>query len=108
MKTKKFIAIITLCLLFGGQLYAAGDHVNMKERTESWLKNSSIEKQNQPSPEPSGLGQGGGRTGGGGASDDPTVGPIQDALPVMLLLMGVYFIVCKRKNFALQKKMNEK
>lgn len=91
--------IIIICLLFAGQLLAIGNHVIMKERTENWLKNSSAEKQNPFSPKPSGVGNGGGRTGDEDPEGDLSVGnPIHDSLILSILLSGGYFFFLNKKK----------
>ncbi|GAB6013032.1 hypothetical protein [Viscerimonas tarda] len=88
MKTKQFLTII-LCLLSMGQVFATNERMNLTERTKSWL---------QRSPTAQASGQGGGRAGDG-PTTDPTVGtPIGSALPIIILLMGVYGLATVKRN----------
>jgi hypothetical protein len=101
MKTTKMLTIILclliVCLFFAGQVLALDNRTTFKERTESWLK-----------PSPAGNGYGGdtggtgpgGLTGGNGTgSNEPRMDtPVQDALPLILVLSGVYCAMYLKRN----------
>jgi predicted outer membrane repeat protein len=96
MKTIKMLFTILICLLFTVQLHAGNTndrHVSFKERTETWLQNSS------ESPSPRSDDGGGGRTDGETPEGDLSVGtPIHDALPLVFLLSAIYIIGCIFKS----------
>jgi hypothetical protein len=101
MNTKK-ISITIICLLFVCQLFAFGSRfenrdsspskATFNERTENWL---------QKSEESSESGSLRGFIGAGETADGVnSVGnaPVSDALPVLVLLSGIYFCVTKKKQ----------
>jgi hypothetical protein len=85
MKTKTIC--IAICLLFACQLVVFGSQSTMKDHADSWLK-----------PSATATAGGSGWTDEEDAPDSPTVSPVSDALPVLVLLSGGYLFLLYRRR----------
>jgi hypothetical protein len=92
----KRIFIMLASVLLTVQVFALGDNKTFKEVSDSWLKSSN----DGYSGNDDGLTGDNGLTGGNGSDDNPNITstPVGDAIPLLLLLSGIYGIFFLKKQ----------